>query len=40
MARRFLKYSGKEKKKCALPAGPDVKRSEKAKSSWKEDVKT
>ena len=30
MARRFLKYSGKEKKKCALPVGPDGKRNEKA----------
>ena len=24
----------------ALPAGPDGRRSEKASSSWKEDVKT
>ena len=40
MAKRFSKYFGKKKKRSMLLAGPDGMRSGKAKSSWKEDVKT
>ena len=41
MAKRFLKYFGKKKKKSyVLPAGPGGRRNGKALSIWKEDVKT
>ena len=40
MAKRFLKYFGKKKKNNVLPAGPDGRRSGKAQSIWKEDVRT
>ena len=36
----FSKYSGKKKENYVLPAGTDGRRSGKAKSIWKEDVKT
>ena len=41
MAKRFLKFFFCMKKKnYVLPAGPDGRRSGKASSNWKEDVKT
>ena len=40
-AKRFSKYFGKKKKNnYVLQGGPDGRRSGKALSTWKEDVKT
>ena len=35
-----MEYSGRKEKNCALPAGPDGRRSGKAQSIWEEVVKT
>ena len=40
MAKRFSKYFGKKNKNYVLPAGPNGRRSGKAWSTWKDDVKT
>ena len=40
MAKRFLMHFGQKKQRSLLLAGPDGRRSGKAKSNWKEDVKT
>ena len=40
MVKIFLKDFGKMKKSYVLPAGPGVRCSGKARSIWKEDVKT